>query len=62
MLQSQQSGLFIRASSSQKRYLKTLHVALGTDPGKSKHKAQVLPLQAASAASMTLEHRTNEGK
>lgn len=34
MLQSQQSGLFIRASSSQKRHLKTLRVALGTDPGK----------------------------
>lgn len=62
ILQSQQSGLFVRASSSQKWYLKTLHVALGTDQGKSKQKAQVLPVQAANTAPMTLQHRTDGDK
>lgn len=62
ILQSQQSGLFVRASSSQKKYLKTLHVALETDQGKSKQKAQVLPVQAAGPTPRTVQPRADEGK
>lgn len=62
MLQSQPSGLFVRASSSQKRYLKTLRVALGTDQGKSKQKAQVLPVQAANTAPTTVQQQTDGDK